>query len=321
MVDLIPATINILGTEIELLKLLITAVIIAVGVLVARVARLTLTRFVGRYLPHETGEIIKKGVYWGIIAIAVFSAIGNLGVDFTGLLLAGGIMGIIVGFAVQSTVANLVSGLFLQLDRPARIGDPIEVVEMNVSGVINEITPFSTRLRRFDGVFIRIPNEKMFTSQLVNFFGYMARRVEVTVGIAYKEDAAAVIQLIREMLAQNPKILAEPEPTIMVWELADSSVNIKVWGWVPSQEWFPVRTEIIQQLKELLDKEGIEMPFPHRTLWFGESKTGVKDMLSVAIREGQTGVGEKQGSVPESRKSERRDMSKLDRQDAHLDES
>ena len=321
MVDLIPATINILGTEIELLKLLITAVIIAVGVLVARIARLTITRVVGRYLPHETAEIIKKGVYWGIIAIAVFSAIGNLGVDFTGLLLAGGIMGIIVGFAVQSTVANLISGLFLHLDRAIRIGDPVEVVEMNVSGVVNEITPFSTRLRRFDGVFIRIPNEKIFTSQLLNFFGYMARRVEVTVGIAYKEDAAAVIQLIREMAARNPKILAEPEPNIMVWELADSSVNINVWVWVPSQEWFPVRTEIIQQLKELLDKEGIEMPFPHRTIWFGESKTGVKDMLSVAIREVQTDVGEKQGSVPENRKSERREMSKLDRQDAHLDDS
>lgn len=302
MVELIPATINILGTEIELLKLVTTAVIIAVGVIVARIFRLVLDRFLGKYIPDNVEAIIRRVVYYGIIAIAVFSAIGNLGVDFTGVLLAGGIAGIIIGFAVQSVVANLLSGVFLHIDRPVKIGDPIEVVDMGVAGIIIEVTPFSTRIRRFDGVLVRIPNEKFFTAQLRNFLGHVARRVEVTVGIAYKEDAATAIKLITDMVAKDPRILAEPTPNIMLWELADSSVNINVWVWVPSVEWFTIRGRIMQDLKDLLDRNGIEIPFPHRTIWFGESKDGKKDTLAIAVKEGQTAGEMKKKLVSEVKK-------------------
>lgn len=276
MVELIPSAIDILGTEIELLTLVITTVIIAVGVLIARIVRLVMDRFLGKYMPDQATFIIRKVVYWGIIGIAIFSAIGNLGVDFTGVLLAGGIAGIIIGFATQSVVANLLSGLFLQIDRAVKIGDPIEVVDMGVAGIVKEVTPFSTRLTRFDGVLIRIPNEKFFTSQLRNFSAHVARRVEVTVGVAYKEDAARAIELIRKMLNEHPKVLAEPAPNIMVWELGDSSVNINVWPWVPAQEWFPMRMEIVQRIKEELDKAGIEIPFPQRTVWFAQQGTDDK---------------------------------------------
>ncbi len=285
MAELFPPTINILGTEIEILTLVVTILIIAIGISVATIVKFTITRLLGKYIPDPTEILIKRILYWGIIAVTVFSAIGNLGVDFTGVLLAGGIIGIVIGFATQSIVANLISGIFLQLDRAVKIGDPVEVVDMGVSGIMKEITAFSTRIRRWDGVLIRIPNEKIFTSQLRNFTGHIARRVEVTVGIAYKEDASAAIQLITDMASRNPKIFAEPAPQIVVWELADSSVNIIIKVWTVSQEWFPVRIEIMGQLKDLLDNAGIEIPFPHRTLWFGESKDGTKDTLEVAVKE------------------------------------
>jgi len=274
---ILPSTINILGTEIEILKLLISIAIFAGGVLIARVVRITATRFIVRHLPHPTGIIVQRVVYWVVISIAGISAISNMGVDFTGLLLAGGIFGIIIGFATQSLVANLISGLFLQIDRPMKVGDPIEVVDMNVAGIVVETTTFSTRLRRFDGVYIRIPNEKFFTSQLRNFSTHAARRVEVTVGIAYKEDVSRAIEVIKNLLSHNPKVLAEPEPTISAWELGDSSVNINVWPWVPTQEWFSVRTEIVQRIKEEFDKEGIEIPFPQRTVWLAHASREAKD--------------------------------------------
>lgn len=323
MGEVISSTINILGTEMELLKLIVTVVIIAVGVAVARIVRMVITRVFGKYIPDETEVVLKRVVYWGIIGIAALSAVGNLGVDFTGLLLAGGILGIVIGFATQSIVANLISGIFLQLDRPVKIGDPIEVVDMSVAGIIMEITPFSTRLRRFDGVMIRIPNEKIFTSQLRNFFGHVARRVEVTVGIAYKEDVATAIQLINDMVARDPKIFAEPAPNIMAWELADSSVNINVWVWVPSPEWFPVRTQIMRQLKELLDDAGIEIPFPHRTVWFGETKTGAKDTLAVAVREAETPARTEGGMAARAKGMDKEELARRrrDRDATTTDES
>ncbi|MBE43707.1 MAG: mechanosensitive ion channel protein MscS [Thaumarchaeota archaeon] len=288
MVEFIPLMISVLGTEIDLLQLLISIGIFTVGVVIARIIRMTVLRLVGKHLPTQTEIVVKRIVYWGIIGVATLSAVSNMGIDFTGVLLAGGIFGIVIGFATQSIVANLISGLFLHIDRPVKVGDPIEVVDMNVAGVVVETTAFSTRLRRFDGVFIRIPNEKFFTSQLRNFSTHVARRVEVTVGIAYKEDATTTIQLIKEMVDKDPKVFVEPAPSIIVWELADSSVNINIRIWVASQEWFPVRLEIMQQLKELLDNSGIEIPFPHQTIWFGESKEGTKDTLSIAVKEVQT---------------------------------
>lgn len=277
MESIIPSMINILGTEIELLKLLISMAILAAGVLIGRILKVTVIRFTGKHFPHTTGVIIQRLVYWGIIGIAALSAISNLGVDFSGLLLAGGIFGIIIGFATQSLVANLISGLFLQIDKPVKIGDSVEVVDMNVSGVVVETTTFSTILRRFDGVYIRIPNEKFFTSQLRNFSTYVARRVEVTAGIAYKEDAARAIELIKNMLANTPKVLVEPAPNIFVSELGDSSVNLGIQVWVPSEEWFPVRMEIVQRIKEEFDKAGIEIPFPQRTIWFAQTDKEPKD--------------------------------------------
>jgi len=179
LVEFIPLAINVLGTEIDLLKLLISIAIFAVGVIIARIVRMTALRFIGKHLPTNTEIIVKRIVYWGIIGSAALAAISYMGVDFTGVLLAGGIFGIIIGFATQSAVANLISGLFLQLDKPVKVGDPIEVVDMNVAGVVVETTAFSTRLRRFDGVFIRIPNEKFFTAQLRNFYGHVAYQMSV----------------------------------------------------------------------------------------------------------------------------------------------
>jgi len=271
MIDVSLGSINILGTEIEILRLIISIAIIAAGVVIARIVRLAVNFFLSKYLP-QASIVVSKAVFWIIIAIAGISAIGNLGVELTGVLLAGGIAGIIIGFAVQSTVANLFSGIFMQIDRAFKIGDSIEVAEMNVAGVVTDITAFSVILRRFDGVYVRIPNEKIFTSQVRNFTRNVARRVEVTVSIAYKESISKAIEVIRSVIDGNARILAVPEPMVMVWQLGNSGAEVSVWCWVPSREFFNVRTEILKSIKEALDSNGIEIPFQQITLWFGDEK-------------------------------------------------
>jgi len=271
MIDLSLGSINILGTEIEILRLIISIAIIAAGVVIARIVRLAVSFFLSKYLPHAS-IVASKAVFWIIIAIAGLSAIGNLGVELTGVLLAGGIAGIIIGFAVQSTVANLFSGIFMQIDRAFKIGDSIEVAEMNVAGVVTDITAFSVILRRFDGVYVRIPNEKIFTSQVRNLTRNVARRVEVTVSIAYKESISKAIEVIRSVIDNNARILAVPEPMVMTWQLGSSGVDISVWCWVPSMEFLNVRSEILKSIKEALDSNGIEIPFQQITVWFGDEK-------------------------------------------------
>ncbi len=271
-------TINILGTEIELLRLLISIAIIAAGVVIARITRIAVNYFLSRYIP-QASIVVSKAVFWVIIAIAALSAIGNLGVELTGVLLAGGIAGIIIGFAVQSTVANLFSGIFMQIDRAFRIGDAIEVAEMNVAGTVTDITAFSVVLRRFDGVYVRIPNEKIFTSQVRNFTRNIARRVEVYTDIAYKESIEKAKEVIKGVIDNDPRILAVPEPNIITWELGSSGVRINVWCWVPTKEFFNVRMELVKKIKEALDANGIEIPFQQVTVWFGDQSIEKGNMI------------------------------------------
>lgn len=215
-------------------------------------------------------QVKAKLFYYLIVTLAFFLALNIAG--FTGrlttLLAAAGITGIILGFASQTVVANFISGIFMYFDKPLKIGDPVEVA--GYSGVVHDIRILSTRIRTWDGLLVRIPNEKLFNSEIKNLQKYPARRVDITVGIAYKEDAEKAIEVIKKTLDEMPYVLAEPEPMVFVDNLGDSSVNIAVRAWAPSEKWFDVRWQIVQKVKKALDDAGIEIPFPQRVNWFAE---------------------------------------------------
>jgi len=270
--EIIPRSVDILGTEVPLLSIIITITVIAVGFGVAKFLRVFISRYIGSKLPPDTRNNISKLVYYGVIAISLLSALGSSGVDLSGVLLAGGIAGIVIGFATQSLFSNIISGVFLQIDKPMKVGDPVLITGKlpDVAGVVIETTPLSTRIRMFDGTYVRLPNTEVFSSEIRNFSEAAARRVELTVGIAYHEDIGRGIAAIKRTLAETPLVLVEPEPNVYVDSLGDSSVNINVWCWVPSSEWFPMKTLLFQQIKTKLDESGIEIPFPQRVIHFAD---------------------------------------------------
>ncbi len=274
MVDLtsiFPSKFEFLGAEITPFDIIISIAIFAIGVILARVLRMTVLRYVSVHLPEGTRHAVNRLVYWGIIMLAGLAALSNYGVDFTGALLGTAVFGIIIGFATQSLVANLISGLFMQIDKPMKIGDPVEIVDTHVAGVVTEVTAFSTRLRMFDGTYARLPNEKVFTSQIRNFSKNIARRVEFQVSIGYKEDVTQAIAVINKTLYDIPMVLIEPAPNIFVDTLAESGVNINVFAWVPWQHWFLMRQQLVEKVKKELDAVGVELPYPQRVIWFAET--------------------------------------------------
>ena len=268
MIMQVPNTINILGTELPILGVIITVAIIVGGFGIAKITRVIVTKYAGSKLPLDTRNNLSRVVYYGIIAISLLSAVGNAGVDLSGVLLAGGIAGIVIGFATQSLFSNIISGIFLHIDKPMKVGDPVLLTGKlpDVAGIVIETTALSTRLRMFDGTYVRLPNTEVFSSEIRNFSGAAARRVEFTIGIAYHEDIKNAISVIKNNLAQTSLVLVEPEPTVYVDTLGDSSVNINVWCWVPFSHWFPMKTELVQQIKQTLDSSGIEIPFPQRVI-------------------------------------------------------
>ncbi len=220
--------------------------------------------------PSPEVQVKAKIFYYVLLTIAFFLALNMAGITsrLGALLAAAGITGIVLGLSAQTVIANFISGLFMYFDKPLRIGDPVRIGELE--GVVEDIRILSTRIRSWDGTLIRIPNDKLFNSNIINLQRYPARRMDLTVGIAYSADAQRAIEAIRKTLDEMPLVLAEPEPWIFVEDLGDSSVNLSVRAWVPSEKWFDVKGEIVGRIKRALDEAGIEIPFPQRVNWFAE---------------------------------------------------
>jgi len=230
-----------------------------------------------RTTPEKLPEVQVKAklLYYTVITFAFFLSLNIAGLSgrLSTLIAAAGITGIVLGFASQTVVANFTSGVFMYFDKPLKIGDAVRIGD--VEGIVSDIRILSTRIQQWDGTLVRIPNEKLFNSNIINLQKYPVRRAEITVGIAYKEDAQRAIDVIMSVLDEEPHVLAIPEPRVYVHDLGSSSVNITVWAWVPSSLWVGqnlLRSKygLLQRIKEALDREGIEIPFPQRVNWFPE---------------------------------------------------
>ncbi len=254
--------------DVKLSSLIFAVLIFVAGLIVAKIVVNYLRRSLKAKLNKDRLEIIIKIVYYLIITIVTIWVLSALGIKFSGLLVAGGIFGIIIGFASQSIVGNLVSGIFLMIERPMKIGNAVNID--GIIGIVEDISIISTRLRTWDGLDIRIPNEKVFTTSITNYVSNIARRFEYTIGIRYEDDADQAIDIIKEFLTAEPFILANPAPLVFVAELADSSVNISIKIWSPIGEWYSLYIRLLWEIKKILEKNGIFVAYPQRVVWFAD---------------------------------------------------
>jgi small-conductance mechanosensitive channel len=254
--------------DLTVLSLLIGGIIMAGGVIIAKIAKLLFHKYYAPTLPKDTAKNLSKLIYFGIILISFLGFTSSQGIDLSGIMVAGGIFAVVIGFATQSVVSNLISGVFLIFEKPAKHGDTIELPDMGISGTLLDIGTFSSKIRKFDGTVIRIPNEKFFTSNIRSLTISTVRRADAMVGISYKDDIENAISVIKnEILATMPFVLHIPEPEFRVEELGDSSVNIQVLVWHPRDDWSKAQPILLTTIKRALDKEGIEIPFPQRVIW------------------------------------------------------
>jgi len=257
--------------ELTVLTLLIGGIIMVGGVIIAKIAKLLFHKYYAPSLPKDTAKNISKLIYFGILIISFLGFTSSQGIDLSGIMVAGGIFAVVIGFATQSVVSNLISGLFLIVEKPAKHGDTIELPDMGISGTLLDIGTFSSKVRRFDGTVTRIPNEKFFTSNIRSLTLSTVRRADVIVGISYESDIDnAILVMKNEILQTMPFVLQIPEPEFRIEELGDSSVNIHVFVWHPRDDWSQAQPILLTTLKRALDKSGIEIPFPQRVIWTGK---------------------------------------------------
>ena len=240
-------------------------IILILAVIVAKIITLNLTRFLKYRVPKNDLNLISKVLYWVIFSMGFLLALPYLDVDLSGLFVAGGVVGIIIGFAAQSVFANFISGIFLIFEQPLKFGDNVLIDDTLI--VVEDIRIFSTIGRTFEGIYVRIPNEKIFTTTITNYVTNTARRFEYNVGIRYQDDAARAIEIITDLIEKEPFCLKNPSPSVYVDQLGSDGMIIKTRIWAPSGVWWDLRTTMLWKIKCAIEAEGMEIPFPQRTIW------------------------------------------------------
>ncbi|MCE4619507.1 MAG: mechanosensitive ion channel family protein [Desulfurococcales archaeon] len=245
-------------------KIMVSIVILIAGVLFALFIRALMRRSLGQRLPPHVYKPFEAIVYYSLVITAVIGALYPFGISLTSLIIAGGFAGIVVGLATQSTLSNLVSGLMLLIEQPLRIGDPVTV--KNYSGIVAGMNVFSTLIRTWEGPIVRIPNNDVFNTVIVNYSRMKARRVEFTIGVHYDTDIEYASKVIKELMAEHPLCLVNPAPEVFVEDYSDSAVKLRMRCWAPTQAWFATKVDIQTKLKKHLDEANIVIPYPQLDL-------------------------------------------------------
>jgi small conductance mechanosensitive channel len=205
---------------------------------------------------------ISNLVYFVLLAAVVIAVLGLFGIETTSLVAVLGTAGLAIGLALQGTLGNFSSGVMLLLFRPFRVGDYIEAA--GVSGTVSEIGVFSTTLNTPDNVRIIIPNSGIFGATIKNFSANDTRRNDIVLGISYDDDITNAIAVVNAVLGKDSRVLSDPEPTVAVSELADSSVNLVVRPWCRKEDYWGLRFDLIRKFKEDLEQGGCSIPYPQR---------------------------------------------------------
>jgi small conductance mechanosensitive channel len=198
--------------------------------------------------------------YYTVLAVVLIAVLGLFGIETTSLIAVLGAAGLAVGLALQGTLSNFAAGVMLLLFRPFRAGDYVEVA--GSAGSVAEISIFTTILNTPDNVRIIVPNATIWGETIKNYSANDTRRNDLVVGISYADDIGRAIEVIRGVLAAEPRVLADPEPVVAVSELGDSSVNLVVRPWCSGGDYWPLRFDLQRSLKEKLEAAGLSIPFP-----------------------------------------------------------
>jgi small-conductance mechanosensitive channel len=267
MKELLDFDLGSLITAERLLMALQALLILVVGWLVARMLSALVWRVANRRSTPQGAMLLRRLVFYPLITLTAMAVLNQLGFQLGVLLGAAGILTVAVGFASQTSASNLISGLFLVVERPFVVGDIVQIE--GVTGEVLSIDLLSVKLRTFDNLYVRVPNETIIKSRVTNNTHFPIRRSDLRLGVAYKEDLEQVRRILLDVAEANPLVLADPQPLIIMQGFGESSLDLQFSVWTARPNFLDVRNQMMQQVKAAFDRHGVEIPFPHRTVYTG----------------------------------------------------
>lgn len=242
-------------------------VMVVAGLVIARILSSILGRVLRRRVAAHAALIAQRAVYYGLLVLIAVQAMQTVGLQLSVLLGAAGILTVAIGFASQTSMSNLISGIFLIVEQPFVVSDIVKIGD--TTGEVLSIDLLSLKLRTFDNLYVRIPNQTVINSEVVNLTHFPIRRVDLQIGVAYKEDLDHVRRVLLDVADRNPLCLEEPEPLYLFLGFGDSSLNLQFSVWTKSENFLTFKNSIQEEIKRAFDQQGIEIPFPHISLYTG----------------------------------------------------
>lgn len=236
------------------------ALTLVIGLVLARILASLAGRLAERRGTAQAQMITRRLVFYAMIGLTVAMTLDTVGVKLGVLLGAAGILTVAIGFAAQTSASNLISGVFLLGERPFSVGDTIEVG--GTSGEVLAVDLLSVKLRTFDNLFVRVPNETLIKSEITNLSRNPIRRFEIELRVAYGEDLDRLRALLFSLAAADPDILEEPEPIVWIDRLGESAIHIRFLVWAANRAgYFDARSRMHETVARALQQHRVAIGY------------------------------------------------------------
>jgi small conductance mechanosensitive channel len=197
-----------------------------------------------------------------VYTVAVVVILDLFGVNTASIIALIGAAGLAIGFALKDTLSNIAAGIMLLFLRPFKNGDYISFG--STVGTVEEINLFTTVLRSFDGLYLSCPNSSIWGNDITNFTRNGKRRIDITASIAYSDNIDTGLEVLRNIIKSEPRILAEPEAQAIVFSLGESSVDLQLRAWTTVEDFGTTKWDLNKRIKEDIEAAGLTIPFPQR---------------------------------------------------------
>ncbi len=245
--------------------------VVIVGRLLGRLSRRWVKKALAKTtLSNTLKELAVKVTNVVVEGSVIILALAVLGVPIGTLITAVGIVVVVLGIALQASISNFAATVIFMLFEPFKVGDMIETG--SVVGKVDELQVFNTVLYQRDGKVVSLPNSRIQNDGVINYSKTAALRVDVEVGISYEDDLDKAKQVAHDFLAADPRVLKDPPPRVIVLGLGDSSVNLGIRPFVSSEDYWPMRWSLTEQIKRSFDDAGITIAYPQRDVHVVETK-------------------------------------------------
>lgn len=244
-------------------KVLTALAILIIGLfIIGFIIKITKKVMAKRGVDETLQKFLANLLNWTLKILLFVSVAAKLGIETTSFAAVIAAAGLAIGLALQGSLSNFAGGALIMIFKPFKVGDLIEA--QGELGVVKEIQIFTTQINTPTNKLVIIPNGALSNGNITNYSAEGILRVDLTMGVSYDADIKQTKEVLMKVLKSNPKVLQDPEPTINVSELADSSVNFAVRPWSTVADYWDVYFGITEECKLALDKAGIEIPYPHQ---------------------------------------------------------